>query len=158
VTIELRVITPGDWEALRTIRLRALEGSPDSFGATLSGATALSPDEWRGRAAGAGPVVLAFADERPVAMGGLYMPPASAEAIVWGMWVEPAARGGGVAARILERLLDHPDAEGRSVLLHVAEGNDTARRLYERHGFTEDGETQPLRDGSEVRIRTMRRA
>jgi ribosomal protein S18 acetylase RimI-like enzyme len=158
VTTELRVIASSDWEAFRALRLRALADSPDSFGATLSEAAALTPAVWRDRAAGPGPIVLAFVDDRPVAMGGLYLPDASADAFVWGMWVEPASRGDGLASQILQRLLHHPQAEGRSVLLHVTEGNDTARRLYERHGFTEDGETQPLRDGSEVRIKTMRRA
>ena len=90
-------------------------------------------------------------------MGGLYVPDASADAFVWGMWVEPASRGHGLASRILERLLEHADEQGRSVLLHVTEGNDTARSLYERHGFTATGEVQPLRDGSHVRIHTMRR-
>lgn len=38
-----------------------------------------------------------------------------------------------------KRLLEHADAAGRSVILHVTEGNDVARRLYE-HGFAATGE------------------
>ena len=155
--LELRVITPDDWEAFRAVRLRALTESPDAFGATLADATAQPPQVWRERAAGAGPVILAFADQDPVAMGGLYVPPESDDAFVWGMWVEPASRGHGLASRILDDLLGHPEAAGRSLHLHVTHGNDTARRLYERHGFTSTGQSQPLRDGSDVRIAAMRR-
>ena len=158
VSTELRVIARDDWEDFRALRLQALADSPDSFGTTLAEALTQPPSVWRDRAAGAGPLVLAFADHGPVAMGGLYMPDSAADAFVWGMWVEPASRGQGVAARILERLVEHADEVGRSVLLHVTEGNDTARRLYERQGFTATGEVQPLRKGSRVRIHTMRRA
>jgi ribosomal protein S18 acetylase RimI-like enzyme len=157
VSTELRVIVPDDWVQFRALRLRALADSPDAFGATLAEAAAQAPSVWRDRAAGPGPVVLAVTDQGPIAMGGLYMPDASADAFVWGMWVEPASRGCGLAARILERLLESAEAAGRSVVLHVTEGNDTARRLYERHGFTATGEAQPLREGSKVRISTMRR-
>jgi ribosomal protein S18 acetylase RimI-like enzyme len=102
--------------------------------------------------------VLAFADGTPVGMGGLYSPDATGDAFVWGMWVEPAWRGQGLASDVLQVLLDHADTQGRSVLLHVTQGNDTARRLYERHGFAGTGESQPLRPGSTVRIDSMRRA
>ena len=153
----LRVITSDDWEAFRAVRLMALANAPEAFGATLADATAQPPQVWRDRSAGAGPVILAFADHEPVAMGGLSVPPESADAFVWGMWVEPASRGHGVASRILHDLLSHPEAAGRSLHLHVTHGNDTARRLYERHGFTDTGESQPLRDGSDVRIAAMRR-
>lgn len=154
---ELRVIGADDWEELRALRLRALADSPDSFGANLAEASAQEPAIWRERAAGAGPVVLARAGHRSIAMGGLHLPEGSRGAFVWGMWVDPRARGQGVAARILERLLEHADQEGRPVTLHVTHGNDIARRLYERHGFAATGEEQPLREGSPVRIATMRR-
>lgn len=154
---DLRVIGADDWERFRTLRLRALADSPDSFGATLADASAQRPSVWRDRATSGGPVVLACAERRAIGMGGLHLPAASEDAFVWGMWVEPAARGQGVAARILRLLLDHADQEGRPVTLHVTHGNDTARRLYERHGFVATGEVQPLREGSPVRIATMRK-
>jgi ribosomal protein S18 acetylase RimI-like enzyme len=158
VSYELRVITPDDWEAFRAVRLRALADAPDAFGVTLADAAAQPPQQWRDRSAGAaGPVILAFSDHEPVAMGGLYVPPESADAFIWGMWVEPASRGHGVASRILHDLLSRPEAAGRSLHLHVTQGNDSARRLYERHGFTGTGESQPLRRGSDVRIAAMRR-
>lgn len=154
---ELRVIDADDWEQFRALRLRALADSPDSFGATLAEASAQAPSVWRERTTSGGPVVLAFAGPAATGMGGLHLPAATGDAFVWGMWVEPAARGRGVATRILERLLAHADREGRPVTLHVTRGNDGARRLYERHGFVATGEVQPLREGSPVRIDTMRR-
>lgn len=155
---ELRVITAEDWEAFRAVRLRALADAPDSFGVTLEEASAQADSAWRERAGVPHPVVLAFADDEPVAMGGLFTPDPAGDAVIWGMWVDPAWRGRGLASRVLMHLLGGADAEGRPVSLHVTQGNDTARRLYERHGFRLTGETEPLRPGSSVRIDCMRRA
>jgi len=37
---------------------------------------------------------------------------------------------------------------GNRVLLWVTDGNSSARRLYERAGFVDTGEQEPLRPGS----------
>ena len=61
------------------------------------------------------------------------------------MWVHPAARGSGTAARLVEAVCAWAAGDGGRVLsLWVADGNDRARRLYERLGFTATGERQPL--------------
>lgn len=153
---ELRVISGADWAALKAIRLRALADAPDAFGITLAEATANPPEVWRERADGPGPLVLASAGERPVAMGGLHAPEGASEAMVWGMWVEPEWRGRGLAAGILRELLGWASRHDRSVSLHVTEGNDGARRLYEAHGFVATGEWEPLRAGSHLRIESLR--
>lgn len=156
MNMQLRVISAEDWAAFRALRLRALADSPNAFGVTLAEATPNAEPIWRDRAGGPGPVILAFDGDQAVAMGGLHAPDGSDEAFVWGMWVEPEWRGRGLGSRILQELVDCADRTDRTVVLHVTEGND-ARNLYEEHGFVSTGEWQPLRDGSEVRMETMRR-
>ena len=155
---ELRIVSGEDWEAFRVLRLRALADAPTAFGATLAEAEAQPESVWRSRADGPGPLVMAYDGDVPVAMGGLFVPPDSVESFVWGMWVAPEARGCGLGARILAALVDHARGLDRSVLLHVTEGNDAARRLYEAHGFVGTGEWQPLREGSDLRIEALRLA
>lgn len=154
--MQLRVISGEDWAAFRELRLRALTDSPNAFSVTLAEVTSNAEPIWRGRAGGPSPVILAFDGDQAVAMGGLYTPHGSDEAFVWGMWVEPEWRGRGLGSRILQELVDGADQRGRTVFLHVTEGND-ARRLYEAHGFVPTGEWQPLREGSELRMETLRR-
>lgn len=59
-------------------------------------------------------------------------------ASVWGLYVEPAERGAGVATRLVRAAVDHAEQLGAElVTLHAAE---KARPLYERIGFTASSE------------------
>jgi ribosomal protein S18 acetylase RimI-like enzyme len=59
---------------------------------------------------------------------------------VVGMYVAPEAAGQGIGAQLLQALLARARAEGlESLVLTVTEGNDGARRLYERCGFRSFG-------------------
>lgn len=48
----------------------------------------------------------------------------------------PHARGRGLGAAVTHHVTQHIVDQGRRPFLHVAHGNDNARRLYERLGFT----------------------
>jgi ribosomal protein S18 acetylase RimI-like enzyme len=152
----LRVISAEDWADFKAIRLQALADSPTSFGVTLAEAASQSDTAWRARVEGSGPTVVAFDGKKPVGMGGLFIPEGTSEAFIWGMWVAPGARGQGLGQSILLELLEHAQQCDRTVLLHVTEGNDGARRLYEANGFVATGEWQPLREGSSLRIEALR--
>ncbi|MFE9403380.1 GNAT family N-acetyltransferase [Streptomyces sp. NPDC006530] len=61
-----------------------------------------------------------------------------------GYWLEhfylaPAIQGRGIGSAVLRTVLGRADAEGRPVRLNVLRGS-AARRLYERHGFTVQGQ------------------
>ena len=53
------------------------------------------------------------------------------------LFVDPGARGGGVAAALMERARRHAQATGaRAIVLATARDNHAARALYERLGYT----------------------
>ena len=57
------------------------------------------------------------------------------------LWIAPSARGLGISDVAVRHILAwareaHP---GRPVVLSVKSDNDSARRLYERHGFVDAG-------------------
>lgn len=61
-----------------------------------------------------------------------------------GRWLEhfylaPAVQGRGLGSAVLRALLQQTDVDGAPVRLIVLQGS-SARRLYERHGFTVDAE------------------
>ncbi|MCF3122296.1 GNAT family N-acetyltransferase [Streptomyces arenae] len=54
-------------------------------------------------------------------------------------YLDPRAQGRGLGSAVLGSLLERTDAEGAAVRLDVLQGS-SARRLYERHGFTVETE------------------
>ncbi|CAM5405444.1 hypothetical protein SALBM311S_11491 [Streptomyces alboniger] len=61
-----------------------------------------------------------------------------------GHWLEhfylaPDVQGRGIGSAVLRTLLNRTDADGLIVRLNVLQGS-AAQRLYERHGFTVEGE------------------
>ena len=155
---ELRTLTPDDWMIFRDTRLRALADSPDAFGVTLDEARDQPESLWRSRVGSPGPTLVAFEEDRPVAMGGVFAPPDEEHAYIWGMWTAPESRGRGHAVRILDALVEWCDEHDLDVLLHVTEGNDAARRIYVTRGFRPTGESRLLRDGSDLHCEELRLA
>ncbi|MGW0904452.1 N-acetyltransferase family protein [Streptomyces sp. NPDC002853] len=54
-------------------------------------------------------------------------------------YLDPALQGRGLGSAVLRGLLDRTDTDGSLVRLNVLQGS-TARRLYERHGFSIEDE------------------
>jgi GNAT superfamily N-acetyltransferase len=61
------------------------------------------------------------------------------------MWVRPDMRGRNIGSALIEAVVGWAAAgRAREVHLWVTDGNDPARRLYERCGFVRTGEHAPL--------------
>lgn len=153
-------VSPEDWAEFRGIRLRALSDAPDAFGMTLADALEQTEDAWRSRLDTDHPILLVRDDGNAVAMGGGWLPPdAPGSMMIWGMWTAPEARGRGHAAALVGHLLTWArEHDITDVALHVTEGNDAARRIYERLGFVATGQWETLRESSPLRIELLRRA
>ena len=155
--VEVRRTTREQWQTLRELRLRALTDAPAAFGSTLARDRAHPDAEWQRRAAG--DCWLAWDDGRAVGMVALVpdVDGADVRQLV-SMWIAPEVRGTGAAAALIEAACDGACAAGAAeVVLWVADGNDRARRAYERCGFRATGERQPLPSDPAVAEERMRR-
>lgn len=56
-------------------------------------------------------------------------------------YLDPGLQGRGIGSAVLGRLLEQCDHEAATVRLNVLQGS-SARRLYERHGFTVESEDE----------------
>jgi GNAT superfamily N-acetyltransferase len=146
--MEIRRVRPDDWHALRAVRLRALADAPDAFETRYEDAVKRPESwwvDWTARSAdGAQAMFLAWDDDAPVAIAGTYV---EDDGVRWliSMWVDPAARGRGLGAELVEAVAVFARESGsRELSLEVTDGNDPARRLYERCGFEAAG-TRVLR-------------
>jgi ribosomal protein S18 acetylase RimI-like enzyme len=88
-----------------------------------------------------------------VGVAGLMVPNAAKlrhNGVLWGMFVRPRARGRGLAAALVRRLLEEAAGVVEEVRLTVVASNTVALRLYAGLGFRQYGvDPRALRVGSQ---------
>jgi GNAT superfamily N-acetyltransferase len=148
--VEIRRVRAEEGALLRALRLSALADSPHAFASTLAEEQALSEREWAARAAAAASgsaeaVILALgpAGHRLGMAGGRVREPGVIS--LWGMWVDPAARGGRLGARLVDAVGDWARTVGAHTFrLGVMDDAPAAVGFYERVGFTRLQGRRPL--------------
>jgi GNAT superfamily N-acetyltransferase len=143
---EIRRASEDEWRTVREVRLTALQEAPHAFASTYEREAPLDEAAWRRRVRAAAWFVARDGGE-PVGIAGAFREKGTtaAERHLIGMWVASAWRRRGVARALCEAVARWAREDGAQVLsLWVAEGNDDARRAYQRFGFVGTGETQPL--------------
>lgn len=149
--MRLRRLRAGEAAALRELRLRALAADPGAFAESLDSARSAPPGLWaEWAAAGAAGehqvVVIAEDGDRRVGMVAcrLLDRPAGS-AWLTALWVDPAARGAGLALRLIDAVAGWARERGATALdLSVTTNNEQAAALYARAGFTDTGRRRPL--------------
>ncbi|WP_369869724.1 N-acetyltransferase family protein [Achromobacter sp. AONIH1] len=142
----IRRLTPTDAAPLRQLRLDALRETPEAFGSSYEEEHTLTLDDIRAW----------VATDIENAMFGVFIDGALAgmtgvgrqhrlkmrhKAQIWSVYVAPAARGRGLARRLMLAAIDHAGGMRgvRQLQLSVTAGNLAARALYESLGFAEYG-------------------
>lgn len=142
--VEIHRATLADLAEVRAVRLRALQDAPYAFASTYEREAAFDDSAWAGRLTSGSATFLARMGDRTVGTStGLPLSDGAVELV--GMWVDPSARGSGVAAELVGAV--HAWAATRAaeqLRLWVVDGNERALRFYQRMGFVLTGERQPL--------------
>jgi GNAT superfamily N-acetyltransferase len=160
--VRTRRVAREEWVRVRELRLRALAESPDAFGSTHERERSLGRPEWiawiDGWEGATNAMFVAESGDRWIGMAVGSRTGEEADAHLYGMWVDPTWRGAGVGGRLVEGVTAWARSWGaRSVILGVTETNDGAAVFYEHLGFADTGERYPLREGSRLTCRTLRR-
>jgi GNAT superfamily N-acetyltransferase len=157
-SVEIRLFTEQDGQALWDLRMLALETDPWSFVDSPEELRAISVEEFvtRLRADHAENFIVgAFDQDSAVGMVGCYQEvplKRRHKAWIWGVFVTPAARGRGIAKSLMraaiQRAKSIPGLE--MLLLTVGVGQPVPRKLYESLGFRSFGvEPRGLKIGNE---------
>jgi ribosomal protein S18 acetylase RimI-like enzyme len=153
--VTVRRLRADEWRRWREVRLRMLREESAFFGTRWEDASR-DPDErwqsWAAEAARGESRVLFVAErgERWLGVVGAFVRVDPLEAQLISMWVDPAARGHGIAERLVDAVARWALERGCThVFLFVQETNTRAQRLYERAGFRPTGtrERVPRRRG-----------
>jgi ribosomal protein S18 acetylase RimI-like enzyme len=149
-TFRIRRAESGDEPLLREIRLEALAEAPEAFGSTLEREHARTLVDWQQWLSPSATFVLET-DTGPNGIAAA-VPDSTDAAVVhlMAMWVHPALRASGAASALVQAVLVWAEGRGASLVrLDVIDGNERARRLYERHGFQATGQiAMRPRDGA----------
>jgi GNAT superfamily N-acetyltransferase len=144
----VRRIRPDEAGPLRAARLRALADAPEAFGSTLARESAFADTVWVERAthgaAGEDQVTyVAAEDDRLVGLATGHLEGGRFD--LFGMFVEPEARGRGIGTALVAAVIGWASGRGAtSLYLGVTETNRPAIALYERCGFRPTGVRRPL--------------
>lgn len=147
----------GAWEAVRDVRLAALQDAPGAFGASSAREQMFREQHWRMRVR-TSPTWLAWLGDRAaVGMVSTIQEPGSPldDRHVAFLWVAPTARRCGVATRLIAAAAEAAAAQGaRTLSLWVGGENVAARALFLRLAFRSTGErlARPIGRGAEERL------
>jgi ribosomal protein S18 acetylase RimI-like enzyme len=138
VEYELQRVGPDDWEAFRDVRLRSLADAPGAFASRYDDWADAPEQRWRSRLTAVPLTVLARSGGETVGVvSGVPDGEGSVELI--SMWVDPVARGTGVAAALIGAVVEFAAAQSRSAYLMVRSDNARAIAAYEKAGFVDRG-------------------
>lgn len=138
---EIRRLLAADAGAYRDLRLEGLRLHPEAFGAAYEDEARMSDADWRERLAGS-VIFGAFRQQTLVGTAGSYRPPGAKQrhkALLVGVYVSEAARGGGVARALVQAVIEQARGEVGQILTTVNAANGSAWRLYESLGFRQWG-------------------
>ncbi len=159
--VGIRTIKGDEWRLWRSLRLRAVEESPNSFRGTLAQESAEADEWWSdliGRTAEhpRGLLLVAEVESDPAGMLFGRLDEDNELLDVGAMWVDPEMRRHGIGRALLDAAIEWANAAGAvRAELWVTQGNEAAERLYASGGFVATSESEPLRDGSEFTVVKM---
>jgi GNAT superfamily N-acetyltransferase len=161
MNLEIRPITSDEWRLWRSLRLRAVEESPDAFRGTLPHESAEAGSWWRGlieRATdrGRGLLLVAEVESDPVGMLFGRLDAESELLEVGSIWVDPDVRRQGIGSSLIETAVRWAREAGASRgAVWITEGNAAALELCAGQGFAATGDTEALREGSDRTVMKM---
>ena len=142
VMFSLRQLFAGNAASYRDLRLDGLCRHPEAFGASWAD-EAGKPLEWfAARLQGNWIFGGWLADGSLAGVAGLSVPDAVRlrhKGVLWGMYVQPEARGTGMAAALVQRVIEQAGGPLEEILLTFTASNVAAAKLYARFGFQQYG-------------------
>jgi RimJ/RimL family protein N-acetyltransferase len=150
---KVRRLDAHDAAAYRELRLEGLKNHPEAFSSSWEGESG-KPDAWWVERLETSTVFGGWIDNSPLfGVAGFRAHTATKlrhKAVLWGMYVRTEARGTGLAACLVQRVIEHARSHVEEICLTVVASNIAGKRLYSAAGFEPYGiERRALKVGQE---------
>jgi RimJ/RimL family protein N-acetyltransferase len=140
--MKVRRLETRDVASYRELRLEGLQSHPEAFGSSWEDESA-QPAAWWAERLATSTVFGGWIDDSPLlGVAGLHVHSAAKlrhKGVLWGMYVRPDARGTGLAARLVQQVIEHGQTVVEEICLTVVSSNAAAHRLYRAAGFEQYG-------------------
>ncbi|WP_435200192.1 GNAT family N-acetyltransferase [Janibacter sp. GS2] len=149
--ITVRALTEDEWETYRSLRLEALQESPDAFVADHDAEAAQPEEFWRKRMARSARLVAESDGEQVgvASVGDATESDAENGGQLFGLWVRPDWRGRSVAASLVRQSALVAESKGFGQLFYwVGSDNGRAVAFASSFGFRPTDERRPMRVAS----------
>lgn len=120
------------------MRLASLSDAPAAFGSRYADWVDAPAERWQARLSQV-PLTLLAHEATTVVGVASGQPDGEGWVELISMWVAPAARGTGVAGRLIGAVVEWAAGQDRNTYLMVRSDNTRARKSYERAGFVDTG-------------------
>ena len=149
LNVKIKILNVDESNDFRTIRLSALEKSPEMFGSTYI-AEVNKPLGFFEDCLSSSTVFGAYHENRIIGLATLTQENGvkfSHKASLSSVFIEPEFQQKGVASNLLSAVIEHSKKYVEQILLTVADDNKPAIRLYKKFGFETYGiEIQAMKD------------
>jgi RimJ/RimL family protein N-acetyltransferase len=136
--LKVRRLETDDAAIYRELRLEGLKHHPEAFSASWQDESAEPAACWAERLQ-TSTVFGGWVDGSPLlGVAGFHVNGAVKlrhKGILWGMYVRPEGRGSGLAASLVQRVIEHARTLVEEICLTVVASNQAAHRLYSAAGF-----------------------
>jgi RimJ/RimL family protein N-acetyltransferase len=140
--LKIRRLEPHDVADYRALRLEGLENHPEAFSASWEDESARPAAWWAERLQTSAVFGGWIGDSPLLGVAGFHVNSAAKlrhKGILWGMYVRPQARGSGLAAALVQRVIAHGQTLVEEICVTVVASNAAAHRLYCTAGFEQYG-------------------
>jgi GNAT superfamily N-acetyltransferase len=162
--VEVRSVQRNEASEIRALRLRAMADAPFAFSSSLAREVGRPPEFWdelarKSEESTSWATFVAVEDDVWVGMAGVFIAPDDPECgQVWGTWVDPGVRRGGIGRQLMAAIRAWATTHGLERLqlsVSTSDRSGPARDLYETLGFRRTGDQEPMESDPALRADVM---
>lgn len=135
--MNIRLLTNQDIEAWKTIRLEALQNSPESFGSSYEEEILYTDQDWKTHLENNN-IFGCFIDNELIASA-CYVPFSNIKGkhrgMIWGVYTKSAHRKKGLSKDLMQNLISHAQTQVSQLHLSCTTANQQAKNMYEKLRF-----------------------